>query len=332
MGLVATIEASRRCLVMPIGVYAGLALTGGNVRDAVSNAEAQAAAVLALRDRLGTPFLVSAMDLSAEAEAFGCEVRLTDGEVPAVLGRLVTDASGADRLAVPEVGAARTRVHLAAVAALARTSGAEPVLGCMIGPFSLAGRLFGMAEALEATVAEPEIVLTLLEKVTPFLCAYARAFREVGAAGVVMAEPAAGLLSPRGLGRFSTTFVRRIVDEVQNEGFALVLHNCGARSVHLPRVLEAGAAVYHFGAPMDMAAAATAAAEMSGRPVVSGNVDPTFIHDATAEAVETEGRRVLESVGSSARFVLASGCDLPPGTPLEHVAALFRAAEGATVQ
>jgi uroporphyrinogen decarboxylase len=84
------------------------------------------------------------------------------------------------------------------------------------------------------------MILTLLEKVTDFLLEYTQAFREIGAAGVIMAEPAAGLLSPRGLGKFSAPFVRRIVESVQNENFSLILHNCGARLVHLPKVLESG--------------------------------------------------------------------------------------------
>jgi uroporphyrinogen decarboxylase len=99
------------------------------------------------------------------------------------------------------------------------------------------------------------LILTLLEKVTDFLLEYTQAFREAGAAGVIMAEPAAGLLSPRGLGKFSAPFVRRIVEAVQTEDFSLILHNCGARLVHLPKVLESGAEIYHFGAPMDIAAA-----------------------------------------------------------------------------
>ena len=40
------------------------------------------------------------------------------------------------------------------------------------------------------------MVETVLEKVTEFLIAYTKAFKEAGANGVVMAEPAAGLLSP----------------------------------------------------------------------------------------------------------------------------------------
>ena len=78
--------------------------------------------MLALNERLGTPFLLTAMDLSAEAEAFGAAVRLTDDEMPALTGRLVTTGADVARLAVPAPGDARTRVHLDAAALLVSRS------------------------------------------------------------------------------------------------------------------------------------------------------------------------------------------------------------------
>ena len=320
----AVVESSPSRLAMPIGAYAGLALTGGTVRDVLTDPAAQAAAVLALNERLGTPFLLTAMDLSAEAEAFGSEVRLTDDAMPALIGRLVTTAADVERLAVPAPGDGRTRVHLDAAALLVAASPQTPVLGGLIGPFSLAARLFGVAETLEATLSEPAVILSLLERVTPFLIGYAREFRGLGAAGVVMAEPVAGLLSPRGLARFSTPFVKRVVDAAQDPTFAIVLHNCGAKIVHLERILESGAAMYHFGAPMDLPAAL---ARAHGRVVICGNLDPTFIHAGPPSAVRAEARRLLAAAAGNRAFVLSSGCDLPPGTPLENVEALCDAVD-----
>ncbi len=125
----AFVQSSPRPLVMPIGAFAGLALTGASVRDVVSDPHAQAAAALALRERLGTPFLLTAMDLSAEAEAFGSSVRLSDDEMPALTGRLVTTASEVERLAVPAPGDRRTRVHLDAAALLVGSVAAADSVG-----------------------------------------------------------------------------------------------------------------------------------------------------------------------------------------------------------
>ena len=73
------------------------------------------------------------------------------------------------------------------------------MLGGCIGPFSLAARLVGVTEAMELTLADPALMHVVIEKAARFLADYARAFRAAGADGLIMAEPAAGLLSPRGM-------------------------------------------------------------------------------------------------------------------------------------
>ncbi len=317
------LHASHR-LTMPIGVYAGLPLTGATVRQVVSDARAQTEAVLALHEHCRLDFLLTAMDLSAEAETFGGTIRMDDAEIPTVLGRLVTDAAGIDALPAPQPGDGRTAVHLATVGNLTRTAGGTPILGGMIGPFTLAGRLFGVSELLEAVALEPELVERLLDRVTPFLIAYAQAFRAAGAWGVVMAEPAAGLLSPRALARFSTPYVRAVVETVQDAEFGVVLHNCGARLAHLPHILPAGAQVFHFGAPMDLPAALD---QVGATAILAGNLDPTAVfYQGTPQTVQEQAACLLDAVGARPNFVLSSGCDLPPGTPVANVEALFAAA------
>ncbi len=313
---------NRGRLAIPIGVYAGLEITGASVRAAVSSAQAQAEAVLALRERFDTPVMLTAMDLSAEAETYGCEVRMADDEIPTVIGRRVTTLDEIAALPEPQPGDFRTAVHLGAAHQLVAAGGGAPVLGGMIGPFSLAARLFGVSEALLASAAEPELVETLLDKVTPFLTAYAAAFRDAGAAGVIMAEPAAGLLSPRGLGRFSSAYVRRIVDAVQSEDFAVVLHNCGAKLAHLNKALESGAEIYHFGAPMDILAALE---RVDGSVILGGNLDPSAVFRyGTVEGMRAQTAALLEAARPYRAFIPSSGCDIPPGTPVENLEAFYQ--------
>ena len=78
----------------------------------------------------------------------------------------------------------------------------------------MAGRLFDMTEIMIAVMIEPEPIRILLEKITTFLIEYAKAFKDVGANGIVIAEPAAGLLSPELCEEFSSKYVQRIVEEV----------------------------------------------------------------------------------------------------------------------
>jgi uroporphyrinogen decarboxylase len=322
---------SPKRIAMPIGVYAGLEMTGATVRDAVSSAQAQFEAQSALHEHFHTPILLTAMDLSAEAETFGCQIRMTEDEIPTVIGRRATSLAEIQALPTPEPGDKRTRVHLETARSLTRLGNEFPVLGGLIGPFSLAGRIFGVSEALEATMTEPEMITALLEHATAFLIAYAKAFREIGAAGVIMAEPAAGLLSPNALAEFSSSYVRRLVDEVQTDGFTIVLHNCGARLAHLQKILESGAEVFHFGAPMDLLAALSKVTPGGREPevILAGNLDPTAVfHNSTSEVVHAQTCQLLKDTAAYRNYIVSSGCDIPPGTPIENLATFYQAVAG----
>lgn len=309
---------------LPVLTYPAGALTGASVRDFVTRAEVQVAGQVALRDRYGLAVVQSCMDLSVEAEAFGCAITLSDDEVPTVPGRLVTDRAGADALIVPQPGAGRTRVYLEAVRGLKQLPGDPLVLAGMLGPFSLASRLFGVSDVLGLTLDDPELAHVLLRQATQFLSAYAGAFKAAGADGIIMAEPTAGLLSPRALGEFSSAYVRQILETVEDAQCTLILHNCAARLVHLPYVLQSGVRVLHFGRPMDVAAALT---QVPDDTVVCGNLDPsTYFVQATPEEVTAATRQLLAATRGRRNFVLSSGCDIPPRSSLANIDAFFAAA------
>ena len=76
--------------------------------------------------------------------------------------------------------------------------------------------------------------------------------KERGAAGVIIAEPAAGLISNEDCSEFSSKYVKEIVDKVQDDHFMVVLHNCGNTGHCTQAMLEAGAMAYHFGNKIDI--------------------------------------------------------------------------------
>jgi uroporphyrinogen decarboxylase len=308
---------------MPIATYPGLQLTGTKVSDIVTNARAQVEVQTALRERYQSPFVLSAMDLSAEAEAFGCQVALSESEVPTVTGRLVTDLGQAKRLAVPKPGDHRTGVYLEAVKGLAALPGKPLVLGGCIGPFSLAARLVGVSEAMELTALEPDLMHAVLEKSVAFLEAYVASFKSAGAAAVLMAEPAAGLLSPRAMATFSSAYIRLIAETLCNEQFTVILHNCAAKLVHLPAVLETGLSGFHFGAPMDIL---QALGRVASDVVLCGNLDPARVFvQLPPDEVRVQTKALLRATVDRRNFVISSGCDLPPNVPIASLDAFYAA-------
>ena len=309
----------------PVLSFPGLALTGAKVIEAVTDGDKQAAGVKAIATRYpGMAGAVTFMDLSVEAEAFGSKVRFVDDEVPTVIGRIVYTEADAKTLSVPEVGAGRTAECIKAAKRAKAEITDRPVFAGLIGPYSLTGRLMDMTELMVNMTEEPEMVHAVLEKAVQFLTAYALAFKAAGADGLLMAEPAAGLISPDQAQEFSMSYVRRVIEAVQSDDFAVILHNCGNTVNMVHHMAGTGARGLHFGNAVDMALILP---KVPAGVLAFGNLDPArVIKNGTVEAVRG-GVAELRRIGAAfPNYVPSSGCDIPPGTPLENVDAFFEAA------
>ena len=227
---------------------------------------------------------------------------------------------------VPAVGSGRTGIYPDAIAEAKKLITDRPVFAGVIGPFSLAGRLVDVTEAMILCFEDPDMLRTVLEKCTQFLVDYIRKYKEVGADGVVIAEPLAGMLSPDLAAEFSHPYVKRIVDACQDENFIIVYHNCGNGTIRmLDGIVGTGCKAYHFGNAIDMR---DLMPHMPSDCIAMGNIDPAgeFLN-GTEQSVYDVTSALLRDCGKYPNFVLSSGCDIPPRTPWKNIDAFFRAAK-----
>lgn len=311
---------------MPVLSFPAVQLMGITVKDLISSSDHQAKAMALIARHTDASASVSLMDLSVEAEAFGATIRVSDDEVPTVTGMLVHDEDEAAALAVPQVGAARTGLYVEAIRKACDLITDRPVLAGMIGPYSLAARLRDVSEIMMDSYDDPDMVHVLLQKSTEFLISYAKAYKEAGANGVVIAEPVAGLLSPDLAAEFSAPYVKKIVDAVQDDSFLIVYHNCGGAVVaQLPSILSIGAAAYHFGNAIDML---DVLQKVPDDTICMGNIDPAGeFRGGTPDSMREATLSLLKKCSGYKNFVLSSGCDIPPLSKWENIDAFFAAAQ-----
>lgn len=320
------IIASDKKTPMPILSFPSISLLGVSVKELIADSDMQSKGMKAIADRHNTLASVSMMDLSVEAEAFGAAISVSDDEVPAVIDAIAYDSVGAEKLQVPEVGAARTGIYVDAIKKATELITDRPVFAGIIGPYSLAGRLMDVNNIMMECYDEPEVVTLVLEKVTKFLIEYAKAFKAAGAKGIVMAEPLAGVLSPALCEEFSEPYVKKIVDAVQTEDFVVVYHNCGNSVLSIiDSILRTGAAALHFGNAVEMTELLE---KIPSDILVMGNVDPVsqFRH-GTPESITAETKRIIEECSKYPNFLISSGCDIPPQCPWVNIDAFFEAAK-----
>jgi len=311
---------------MPILSFPSIALLGINVSELISSSDMQAKGMQAVAKRTNWAAAVSLMDLSVEAECFGSEIKKSENEIPTIVGHILNDADDAQALEIPKIGAGRTGIYIDAIKKAAELIDDRPIFAGIIGPYSLTGRLCDVSEIMILCYEEPEMVHTVLEKTTQFLINYCLAYKEAGANGVVMAEPLAGLLSPDLCAEFSSKYVKRIVDAVQSEDFAVVYHNCGNAVIDcIESVIDTGAYAYHFGNAINMK---TALEKCPADRLIMGNIDPVaYFKDGTPADMKKAVGDLLEECSQHKNFVISSGCDIPPMSKWENVDAFFEAIE-----
>ncbi|MFA7661981.1 MAG: uroporphyrinogen decarboxylase family protein [Anaerovoracaceae bacterium] len=315
--------ASERKKPFPILSYPAIQDMKISLESLVKSGDHMSRAMEIISEKTDMMAAIGFMDLSVEAEAFGCEVKYFEGEVPTVKGVLVTNQQDAENLSVPEVGKGRTGEFLYGIEKAVNIIHHRPTFAGMIGPFSLAGRLLDVNKAMIYCKKNPEILESVLEKATSFLVMYAKEFKRLGANGVFIAEPLAGLLSPVLAQKFSEPYIRSIVEQVQDQEFLVYYHNCGPSAGKMAESLvTTGCAGYHFGNAVDLSSVVGLIPESI---LVMGNIDPaTKFVNGTPEDMKEAVQTLLYRYGTRKNFIPSSGCDIPHTAPWENIETFFQ--------
>jgi len=309
---------------MPILSFPAIQYAGCTVKELVSDSSLQAECMKIIAEKTDSIASISFMDLSVEAECFGSPIRITENEVPNVTERIVFDMESAESLEVPKIGSKRSGIYIDAIKKAAKLITDRPIFAGVIGPFSLGARLLDVTEIMMLCYDEPEVVHMVLDKCTDFLIEYCKAYKEAGANGIMMAEPVTGLLSPALADEFSTPYVKRIVDAVQDDEFIVIYHNCGGGTIAMiDSILATGSAAYHFGNAIDMCEMMKL---IPDGIIAMGNIDPAGeFCNGTVESITKSTTELLHKCGKYSNFIISSGCDIPPHSKWENINAFFDA-------
>lgn len=310
---------------MPVLTFPAIQLLNTSVEKLISDSNLQSEALKLINQRCHPLAIMGFMDLSVEAEAFGANIRFSEDEVPIVVGSIIKSEEDVINLKVPKVGTKRTQIYLDAMKKAKQEIKDCPVFAGCIGPFSLAGRLLGVSEAMISCYDEPEMVHLVLKKATEFLINYLQAYKDLGIDGVFMAEPLAGILSPNLCDEFSSRYVKEIVSALDDDSFLVAYHNCGNNTLKMvDTILSTGCRLYHFGNAISIEQMLKL---MPKDVMVMGNIDPVSLKDASKEDVIAATNALLEAIGDVDNFVISSGCDIPPFAKWENIDAFMKTAQ-----
>ncbi len=291
--------------------------------EANEDAEKMAALAEAGHTVVGFEAVRVPFDITAEAEFFGCEIKPgTMEQQPSVIGHVISNTEDIEKFKGYNLDHGRIGVVCDAIRILADKYGDElPVMGSMIGPFSLAQHLNG-DDWFMAIFTDEAFGLALMEFATDFCVAYAKKMVENGADTMVIIDPTASaqLIGAEFYEKFVVPYHAKIVDAMHEADVPVVLHICGDTTKGLALMESSGVDAISVDQNVDVA---TAVGNVD-KAVIVGNLDPVnVLWNQTPEVVKEESQKVLDAgVG-----LLAPGCGIVSKTPTENLQAMVEMAK-----
>lgn len=195
---------------------------------------------------------------------------------------------------------------------------------CARGPMTTAGWILGMSNLLMELITSPEQTACFLETITTTLIRWLHAQLDTlrQPEGIMLLDDIVGMVSKRHYEELVHPHLRRIFDEF--EGLIRVYHN-DTPCMHLAESLaEANFDVFNFSHEMDIG---EVKAKIGHRVAVMGNVPPLEVGvREPPEVVERWALECLDKGAPGGGMILSFGGGVSPGTSLENIDALLKAA------
>lgn len=311
LAIIANRCPDRNAVISPTSVatFESMQRTGSYFPYAHIDADKMAALAAAGHTILGFDTITPYFSVHLEAAALGCKVDWGNvDEIPTVVEYPLKDPRGF-RIPANFLDQKPIRSLLSAISVLKKAHGHEAaIVGKVIGPWTLAYHLYGVANLLMDVVIEPDRVRELLNSLKDVPLIFAQAQIAAGADVLTWADHVTGdLISPKAYKEFLLPIHRECMAALP--GIPVVLHVCGNVLDRLHLFADAGFPVFHLDSRNSIREAKRIAGD---KMLLCGNVNnPSSLLNGSPEDIKLE---VLEIMREGIKLI-APECALPTRVP-----------------
>jgi len=267
--------------------------------------------------------------LHAIPEAMGTELKFPDNGVAFVSKPFLKDYADIDKLSPADpYRDGRLPLFLKALEIINKEIGDQVDIGsCVGGPFTAAAGLRGTENFLRDLQKRPEMAHRLLELVTESALRYIDAVCDLGFTPSIAEPTATGtIISARQFQEFAVPYLKKYVERIYERcGKGPSLHICGNSKKIWQGMVDTGAPLLSLDNEVDLAEAKEAVGD---KVCLMGNVSPVeTVKKGTREQILAEAKECIRKAYDNPKgYILATGCQIPVGTPPENIKALMDAA------
>lgn len=198
--------------------------------------------------------------------------------------------------------------------------------GRVSAPFSSAGLLYGIREALELMIDNPELLRKTMDFCIELQIGWGKAQIAAGADAIWLGDclASSGFISPRHYTEFALEEARKISHALKESG-AIVFYHAGEKSLsHLELMAQVQASALSIGEGIDIS---LAKGTVGKKICLVGNIDSIrVLQRGNPEEVAQETIRIMEAGKRGGGYIFNSGESIPPQTPEGNVRAMIQTA------
>ncbi|MBU7004061.1 MAG: uroporphyrinogen decarboxylase family protein [Theionarchaea archaeon] len=258
-----------------------------------------------------------ASDVLIEAETMGSTSTRPENEFPK-LDIPALDSMTVDDIPMPNVVEdGRFPMKIGAVRILSKEDLA--VISWVMSAYQLATQLRGFKKMIVDLMRKDEKVEPLMDKCLEVSQQYAAVLIEEGSDVIAIgnASSSCDVISPRTYIETLAEYDRKLADFIRKRGALVQMHICG-NTTPILGALDGMVDIID----VDHKVKIGDSIEKTPRATIKGNIDPGIVRFCSADEVGDVTMRVIREVrqlGRISKFILSTGCEVPPGTPHESI-------------
>lgn len=279
--------------------------------------------------RYGHDVVFAFMDLCVETEAVGSVLRYRANQYPDVVSYALAPEGDVSALAMPDPQRAGRMPELLKAASILRRRFGDTLLvaGCVAGPMTLATQLLGIETALYLAADDPVRFEKILDFSANVAICYGAAQIEAGVHLPIVFDPAASpaVVPPAFFRELLRPRLKRVFAAFRQAGaLANWLNIAGPTETTLPYYPEAGVDIANF----DYYVEPQRACQLLPDTCLDGNIKSLLFLEASSEEVAAAASSLIAAFSGRGGFLLSSGCEIPPESRPENIAAMVAACRG----
>lgn len=297
-----------------------------NLNEYLKQGEILARCQISAQKKFGYDAVFGLMDVAVETEAIGSSLSFNNNNYPNVSKYAFDEGTDFNTVTIPNPYKDGRMPELLKAIRILHQEYKDKVLvvGCVVGPMTLATQLMGAEKLLYFAVDHPDRFFELLKFCTEVIKVYGISQIHSGADLPMVFEPSSSpeVIPASFFREFILPCLKDIFSALKKEGaLANWLHIAGNTKSILPFYAQAGIDIANF----DYCVTSSEAIKNLPQTCLDGNIRPLALVEDDAELITKQSQELLVAFSKRKGFILSSGCEIPLDSKPENIIAMVKA-------